>query len=267
MSEQEFDPRDLKKYKPKTNKEKAIDFIKSLLIYGGAFIILRVFVVESNVIPSGSMKDTLLIGDYLLVEKVSFLFDGPSRGDIVTFDYPYEEMNIFSRTWRFVSKLWGGGNYGPRLLIKRCVGEPGDVMELKDKTLYVNDKPQEEPYLRLPGDAGEDWGPYTVPEGHYFMMGDNRYDSYDCRFIGPVPEEFLRGRAMLMYFSLAPTKCPRHNAPVEKRGDEFFCTFGNEKMRPGWDIAPSGALRFDDRIRWFRIGTPVLRGQPIEPTY
>jgi hypothetical protein len=99
------------------------------------------------------------------------------------------------------------------------------------------------------------------------MMGDNRYDSYDCRFIGPVPEEFLRGRAMLMYFSLAPTKCPRHNSPVEKVGDEYVCSFDNRVMRPGWDIAPSGALRFDDRIRWFRIGTPVLRGQPIEPTY
>jgi signal peptidase I len=247
--------KDDKKARPKvlTNRQKTLKSIRTFLIYAAIFVALRVWVVEANVIPSGSMKDSLLVGDYLLVEKVSIYAGGPQRGDIATFDYPFIKLNIFQRTWRFAGKLWGGGDWGPKLLIKRVIGEPGDTILIKDGKLYVNGSPLEEPYLKE--DAGADFGPITVPDGHYFMMGDNRYDSADSRYIGAVPKKVVRGKARIAYFSLAPTTCPKHGVPIITTPDgKLRCAYDGEIMREGYDATDTSPLRLDERIRWFRIG-------------
>ncbi len=236
-----------------TDRQKTLKSIRTFLIYAAIFVALRAWVVEANVIPSGSMKDSLLVGDYLLVEKISIYAGGPHRGDIATFDYPFIKMNIFERTWRFASKLWGGGNYGPKLLIKRVIGEPGDTIKINDGVLYVNGAPLDEPYLKT--DAGADFGPAKVPDGQYFMMAANRYDSADSRFIGTVPRKVIRGKARIAYFSLAPTTCPKHGVPVVKTPDgNLRCTYDGEIMREEYDAVDTSPLRFDERIRWFRIG-------------
>ncbi|UCE26995.1 MAG: signal peptidase I [Candidatus Coatesbacteria bacterium] len=247
--------KDGKKARPKvlTKRQKTLKSTRTFLIYAAIFVALRVWVVEANVIPSGSMKDSLLVGDYLLVEKVSIYAGGPHRGDIATFDHPFIKLNIFQRTGRFVSKLWGGGDWGPKLLIKRVIGEPGDTIMIKDGTLYVNGSPLDEPYLKT--DAGEDFDPITVPDGHYFMMGDNRYDSADSRYIGTVPRKVIRGKARICYFSFTPTTCPKHGVPVSWKPDgKLRCDYDGEIMREGYDAVETSPLRFDERIRWFRIG-------------
>jgi signal peptidase I len=244
-----------KKTRPKvlTKRQKTLKSVRTFLIYAAIFIFLRVWVVEANVIPSGSMKDSLLVGDYLLVEKISIYAGGPHRGDIATFDYPFIKLNIFQRTWRFASKLWGGGNWGPKLLIKRVIGEPGDTILIKNAKLYVNGSPLDEPYLK--DDAGADFGPITVPDGYYYMMGDNRYDSADSRFIGAVPRKVIRGKARITYFSLIPTTCPKHGVPIVRTPDgKLRCAYDGEIMRKGYDAIDASPLRLDERIRWFRIG-------------
>jgi signal peptidase I len=218
--------KDDKKTRPKvmTKRQKTLRSIRTFLIYAAIFVVLRVWVIEANVIPSGSMKDSLLVGDYLIVEKISIYAGGPHRGDIATFDYPFIKLNIFRRTGRFVSKLWGGDDWGPKLLIKRVIGEPGDTIEIKDGVLYINDKALDEPYLKT--DAGGDFGPIEVPDGHYFMMGDNRYDSADSRYIGAVPKKVIRGKARICYFSFTPITCPKHGVPVIRTPDgNLTCPF------------------------------------------
>jgi signal peptidase I len=261
-----------KKARPEvtTKRRKTLKSIKTFLIYAAIFIALLTSLtltvaeisvtlgaVEAIVDIGGSMKDSLLVGDYLLVENISIHAGGPHRGDIATFDYPFIELNIFQRTWRSASKLWGGGNWGPRLLIKRVIGEPGDTILIEGGVLYVNGEPQDESYLKE--DAGADFGPITVPEGHYFMMGDNRYDSADSRYIGAVPRNVIHSKARVVYFSLAPTTCPRHDAPIITTSDgKLRCSYDGEVLRKGYDAVDASPLRFDKRLRWSRIGMVIF---------
>jgi signal peptidase I len=264
--------KDDKETRPKvmTKRQKTPKSIRTFLIYAAIFIALltgltlkaleislTLGAAEATVIIAGSMEDSLLAGDYILVDNVSIYAGGPHRGDIATFDYPFIELNIFQRTWRSASKLWGGGDWGPTLLIKRVVGEPGDTIEIKDGVLYVNGEPQDEPYLET--DAGADFGPITVPEGHYFMLGDNRYNSRDSRYIGAVPRKVIRGKARVVYFSIAPTICLKHGAPIiTTPGGKLRCAYDGEIMREGYDAVDASPLRFDKRIRWSRIGMVVF---------
>lgn len=225
-----------------------------------AIVIIRLWVIEANVIPSGSMKETLLVGDYILAEKITFLFREPRPGDIVTFVYPYRRMKAGEAVRFFLRFILKESPTGPRLIIKRIVGGPGDLIALENDVLYRNGKPVREPYLK---DGAGTWlgselpNPYRVPAGHYFVMGDNRYDSADSRFIGPVPRKYITGRAVIIYFSLAPTFCPRHGAPAVKTADGWACATGGEELKPWWDFSPAGKWRFDERIRWSRLGKLV----------
>jgi signal peptidase I len=242
--------------------------IRTFLIYVVIFVALlaqltlnvgeigvEVGAVRAITVPSGSMKDTILVGDYLLVEEISIYVGGPHRGDIVTFHYPFVHMNIFERQWRYVSGLWGGDR-GPMILIKRVVGEPGDTIEIKGGVLYVNGESQDEPYLKT--DAGADFGPIKVPDGHYFMMGDNRCDSADSRYIGAAPRNVIHGKARVAYFSLAPTTCPKHGVPVVTTPDgKLRCPYDGEIMREGYDAVDASPLRLDKRIRWLRMGKVI----------
>lgn len=175
-------------------------------------MIIRFFVVQAYQIPSGSMLDTLLIGDRLLVNKLSynvkvpltdkvlFSLGEPEFGDIVVFTTPDPENP--------------GADY-----IKRVIGLPGDVIEMKDNVLYRNGEAVQEPYARKAsgGHMGgfgsymntslfvqgniRNFAPLTVPDGKYFVLGDNRDDSRDSRFWGFVDRNALHGKAWRIYWS------------------------------------------------------------------
>jgi signal peptidase I len=153
-------------------------------------LLIQQFLVKPYRIPSASMEDTLLIGDRVLVDRISWRFSEPQRGDIVVFHPPFD---------------------GP-VLIKRIIGLPGEVISLRDGSVYINDKLLDEPYVRVvngrplptqPFTNGLPWAlqsPYRVPDGTYFVMGDNRTDSGDSREFGPVERGKFVGRAFAKYW-------------------------------------------------------------------
>jgi signal peptidase I len=163
-------------------------------------LFIRTFVVQAFKIPSGSMLPTLLIGDHLLVNKfiygIRVPFSGkvlvplkdPKSGDIIVFKFPKDRSIDY---------------------IKRVVGVPGDKIEVKNKKVYRNGKQAEDPFAHftsttiLPGSVSpkDNFGPITVPEGKYFVMGDNRDNSSDSRFWGFVETNDVLGKAMIIYWS------------------------------------------------------------------
>ncbi|HSA77299.1 MAG TPA: signal peptidase I [Nitrospirota bacterium] len=142
--------------------------------------------VEAFKIPSGAMIPTLLIGDRLLANKLIYKTSDPKRGDIIIFPFPKDPSK----------------NY-----VKRLIGIEGDIIEIKDKQLYVNGQAQSEPYIRHIDDkivndqTRDNYGPVKVPPGSLFFMGDNRDNSYDSRFFGFVPKDTIKGKAFSFYWS------------------------------------------------------------------
>jgi signal peptidase I len=199
----------------------AWEWTKSILIAFVLFLVIRTFLVEAFRIPTGSMENTLLVGDFLLVNKAVYgaqvpgtgvqlpAFEQPRRGDIVVFIPPHEPNK----------------NY-----VKRLVGLPGDTLRMEGKVLFLNGEPQQEPFAQHsdPGDifvpgmywqreflAGgaepadyrptrDNWGPIAVPEGHYFVLGDNRDDSEDSRYWGFVRAAAVKGQPLFVYYSFNP---------------------------------------------------------------
>ena len=182
------------------------EYFESIVIAVILALFVRTWVVQAFKIPTGSMENNLLIGDHLLVNK--FIF-GPTplaigravlpvrsirRGDIIVFKYPDEPDRDF---------------------IKRVIGLPGDTVELRAKKVYINATALDEPYVHFltpPSGEGqevtsldvrENFGPKTVPADHYFVMGDNRTDSSDSRFFGPVPRKYIVGRAFILIWPLS----------------------------------------------------------------
>jgi len=192
----------LKKQK-KTVKEEALkkksslrENIEAILVAVVLALIIRTFVVQAFKIPSGSMKNTLLIGDHILVNKfiygVKIPFSGatlipvknPERGDIVVFKYPQDPSKDF---------------------IKRVVGVAGDRIEIRNKKVYVNGKCQKNEFAIFTDNRslpGRDYlGPITVPKDSLFVMGDNRDNSHDSRFWGFVELKAVKGEAFIIYWS------------------------------------------------------------------
>ncbi len=196
-------------------------------------LIIRTFVVQAFKIPSSSMEDTLLIGDHILVSKFSYGVQVPRPAMIKFFGVwiPFFETQL-KRTWgdiehgdvivfrwpgdRAAVRKPGGVEFLPasgvkearsKDYIKRVVGLPGDTVEVIDRQILVNGNPWEDPYGvhkgATFGDSNKSYnfGPYAVPEGHVFVMGDNRERSYDSRFWGPVPIADIKGRAFTIYWS------------------------------------------------------------------
>jgi signal peptidase I len=167
-----------------------LEYVVLAVVAIAVALLIQAFLVKPYRIPSESMEDTLLIGDRVLVDRISWRFSDPSRQYIVVFHPPF---------------------IGP-VLIKRVIGMPGDEISLKDGAVYVNGKQLDEPYVRTvdgetvptePFDNGLPWSlqqPYTVPAGNYFVMGDNRIDSGDSRDFGPVPRGQLVGKAFARYW-------------------------------------------------------------------
>ena len=189
------------------HRSTAREYVEALLIAAVFLLFTNTFVVKTFFIPSGSMEDTLLVGDHLFVNR--FIFGptmgkleqavlplrAPRRGDIVIFRSP-ERPNID--------------------LVKRLIGLPGDTIQVVNKQLFVNGQKVEDatyvehkdprtflnrPYMSEQQRLRDNFGPVTVPAESYFCMGDNRDMSYDSRFWGTVPAHYVKGRAFLIYWS------------------------------------------------------------------
>ncbi len=236
------------------NSKKSLfrEYLEALAIAVVVALFLRTFVLQAFRIPTGSMKDTLLVGDFLLVNKFIYgmrtpdRIDGtnieiphlrfpairePERGDVIIFQYPRDPSVDY---------------------IKRCIGLPGDTIFVRENQVFINGKPEgretlverrydrdEEAtyaYYQIEQDDGvrytirryadgrssdNNYGPVVVPAGHYFMMGDNRDNSSDSRYWGFVPREYIVGKASVIYFSF------------------------DKRTRPAWFLPAS--------VRWHRI--------------
>jgi signal peptidase I len=204
------------------------EWAKILAVSIVLFFFLRTFFVEAFKIPSGSMEGTLLVGDFLLVNKLAYGAEvpfthvrlprirQPQRGDVIVFEYPENPAMTF---------------------VKRLVGLPGDTLEMHDGQLIRNGKALKEPYVlhtepdidpapeefRWQRDylvktanatvgyhpSRNNWGPLVVPPGNYFVLGDNRDNSLDSRYWGFVPDSLVRGRPVFVYYSYAPDSADR----------------------------------------------------------
>ncbi len=148
---------------------------------------IRTAVAQSFFIPSGSMLPTLQIDDRLMVDKLSYRFQDPQRGDIVVFSPPEAAKAACGLPENFDD-----------VFIKRIVGLPGDRVEIRGGTTLINDQPLSEPYR---AEAPRyDWGPKTVPAGSYLVLGDNRNNSCDGHAWGFVPRDRLVGKAAVRFF-------------------------------------------------------------------
>lgn len=173
------------------------EYVEAIFWAGCMAILLTTFVIQAFKIPSGSMLETLQIGDHLLVNKFlygiknpftdRYLIKGldPQVGDVIVFRYPKDPSVDY---------------------IKRIVGIPGDTLEMQEKILYRNGERVVEPYVRhsqpdtiIP--IRDTWGPLKIPPGNYFVLGDNRDDSLDSRFWGFVEEDKICGKAWMIYWS------------------------------------------------------------------
>ena len=219
-----------------------LESLKSIAFAAVLFILIRTFVLQTFFITSGSMKDTMLVGDFLVVNRAAIGarlpftninvpgYSEPRRGDVLVFDPQHTDS---------------------LKLVKRLVGMPGDTLEMRDRVLYRNGEPQDEPYVRVSGrpdgydssmvwqqgyltddvdtstysPTRDTWGPLVIPEGKYFLLGDNRDESYDSRMWGVIDGWRFEGRVSFIYYS-----------------------YNQESYRP------FPALR---EIRWDRIGQRV----------
>jgi signal peptidase I len=194
------------------------EYVEAIVLAILLTVVIRGLIVQAFRIPTGSMENTLLVGDFLFVNKLVYgseidigagghriiyyrfpAIRQPHRGDVIVFRYPDDPSRDF---------------------IKRCVAVEGQTLEIRDKVLYINDVPQKEPYVIhsderiIPREisARDNFGPTVVPRGHIFMMGDNRDNSHDSRFWGPLPLNLIKGKAMILYWSWDAEKgAPRLN--------------------------------------------------------
>ena len=187
---------------PEPVKKKSLfrEYAESIAIAVLLALVIRTYLVQAFKIPSGSMEDTLAIGDHLLVSKFVYgtkipfvdkrvlTIRDPRQGDVIVFEYPEDPSKDF---------------------IKRVVGVPGDVVEGKEKKVYVNGKPYENPHevhkekdiIPKEMNPRDTFGPITVPANSYFVMGDNRDRSYDSRFWKFVRRDQIKGLAFIKYWS------------------------------------------------------------------
>ena len=211
-------------------KSVARDYFETIVVCVIFVLFSRAFVFQQSKIPTGSMKNTLLVGDYIMVNKFVY---GPSasaleravlpmkpieRGDVVVFKYP-EEPEV---------------DY-----IKRVIGIPGDRIEIRHGKVFINDEPQVEPYVRFlhPEPLRGSFGPKIVPEDSYFCMGDNRDESADSRRWGFVPASHMKGRALLVWYSF------------EEESGAYLKTRWKDRA---WNIL-NKVLHFHNKTRWRRI--------------
>ena len=203
MEEQQAAPQaEISPVHPELVKKKGLirEYAESIAIAVLLALVIRTYLVQAFKIPSGSMEDTLAIGDHLLVSKFMYgtkipfvdtrvlTIRDPRQGDVIVFEYPEDPSKDF---------------------IKRVVGVPGDVVEGKEKKVYVNGKQYDNPHeihkekdvIPKEMNPRDTFGPVTVPADSYFVMGDNRDRSYDSRFWGVVSLDKIKGLAFIKYWS------------------------------------------------------------------
>ncbi|HTZ11044.1 MAG TPA: signal peptidase I [Candidatus Margulisiibacteriota bacterium] len=184
------------KNKNSIKKSAVREWIESIVVAFILAMIIRSFLVQAFKIPTGSMRPTLVEGDVILVNKLSYGakvpftqlrlpgFEKLKRGDVVVFIYPEDKNKDF---------------------IKRLIGLPGETLEIKNGTIYINDKPLLDPvfnqrYYYNRGDFAQEEQKITVPKGQYFFLGDNSASSKDSRYWGFVPWQNILGKALLIYW-------------------------------------------------------------------
>jgi signal peptidase I len=217
----------------------ALSYIKSLAIAFLMVLPLKFFVIEGYRVPTGSMEDTILIGDFLLANKFVYgarvpltdirlpAIHDPKQGDVVIFKFPLDPSM----------------NY-----VKRCVAGPGQIVEVKNKVLYVDGKRYEDSTFVKHSDPRidsrrDDFGPFEVPPDNFFMMGDNRDNSYDSRFWGCVPRKNILGKALFLYLSWGEdSKAPQ--------------VMLSNPLTLAHSIAYN-FINFYERVRWERLGRPI----------
>jgi len=158
-----------------------------------AFLFITGTMVQARVIPSGSMEKTLLVGDHLLMSRFGYEAELPmTQFHVRLWREPHRQQIVVFR-----APLPGNPDY-----IKRLIGLPGDRVEIREGVVSVNGTKLNEPYRAAPPSPADNYGPVTVPAGEYFMMGDNRDDSYDSRYWGFVPHANIVGTPILVYMSI-----------------------------------------------------------------
>jgi len=224
---------------PAFKKSVAREYLESIVVAVILALFIRTFAVQAFKIPTGSMEPNLLIGDHLLVNKLLYSPSfGPledrlfgkrpiERGHVVVFKFPEDPTRDF---------------------IKRVIGLPGETIEIRNKTVFVDGKPLAESYAHFieqplrPDDPEyglrtesirDNWGPQVVPDGQLLVLGDNRDNSRDSRFWGFLPRDQVKGRALLVYWSYAAT------------GEEY-------RREGGWDRVKDTLSAFG-RTRWSRF--------------
>ncbi|MGB8658745.1 MAG: signal peptidase I [Candidatus Zixiibacteriota bacterium] len=194
-------------------------------------MLLRTYVVQGYRIPSRSMEDTLLDGDFLLVYKLVYHFSEPKVGDIIVFKHPFNPSKTF---------------------IKRIVASEGQIVEIVNKRLYVDGEEAETSFPSrhidhqiLPAEYSnrDNFGPFEVPKGQYCVLGDNRDNSQDSRDWGFLDRGNIKGKALVIYFSWAPdSNAPQWSSPYI--GSFFEILF--------YDL-----IHFPSRVRWERVLTAI----------
>lgn len=168
-------------YRSVRPKNKVYETVESFVVAIGLALLIRATIAEARFIPSESMVPTLLVGDRLLVEKISYHFRSPARGDIIVFDPPetsgFDPHNAF---------------------IKRIVGLPGETVEVKFGRVYINGNPLSESYIKEAPSYPMD--KYVVPSDSFFVMGDNRNNSVDSHIWGPLPRKNIIGHAFVRFW-------------------------------------------------------------------
>jgi len=158
-------------------------------------LMARTAIAEPRYIPSESMTPGLQIEDRLLIDKFTPWLGDPERGDIVVFTPPY--LDIEPENWQESFAQWHGyGKFTP--LIKRVVGLPGETLEVKEGQVFINGKIIQEKYLENP--PFYEFGPFTVPQDHVFVLGDNRNNSADSHIWGPLPIKNIKGKSIFRFW-------------------------------------------------------------------
>ena len=208
------------------------DYFETVLIAVLIVLFLQTYLFQQSKIPSSSMEETLLVGDHILVNNFVFSTDlaaspllphrEPRRGDVVVFKPPHRPDMDF---------------------IKRVVGLPGETLRIREGSILIDGRPLDEPYaffVNPEGSVEREFGPVHIPPGHYFLMGDNRDVSEDSRKFQAVPRECIRGRAVLIWFSL--------QQPMEPYEPDPRIRFARAWVR---------MLTFPGRVRWDRLLVPI----------
>lgn len=224
--------------KARRKKSKLREYVEVIVISAALALIVRTYIVQAFRIPSGSMEDTLLVGDFLLVSKFIYRFTDPKPGDVVVFKYPMDPSRDF---------------------IKRCVAVEGQTVQIVDKKLYVDGKLVPNPALSKFIDpkiyaaelgARDNYGPVKVPVGHLFVMGDNRDNSRDSRYWGFLNKRLIKGKAFILYWSW---KRLSGDPELAKWEEPFYLAL------PKFVFSFVRVMAFDIvhspwRVRWSRIG-------------